>query len=180
MLITFRQKHIAMPWKKVVRIQGGRTLNGTVAIAGAKNAILPCMAASVLTDKPIIFTNVPNITDVASMKELLESYGVSVSFTGPNQITCQAINLRAESCDPTISGRFRASFTLLGPLLARLGEARVYPSGGDDIDSRNRPVDFHVTNLRRLGATVREFSRASPPYIEASAPNGNISIIVAN
>ena len=169
-----------MPWKKVVRIQGGRTLNGTVAIAGAKNAILPCMAASVLTDRPIVFTNVPNITDVTSMKNLLESYGVSVSFTGPNEITCEATNLQAEPRDPTISGGFRASVTLLGPLVARLGKARVYLPGGDDIDSRNRPVDFHVTNLKSLRANVQEFSRASPPYIEASAPNGNISIIVTN
>ena len=168
-----------MSREKVVRIQGGQTLNGTVAIAGAKNAILPCMAASLLTDKSVVFTNVPNITDVASMQNLLESYGVSVSFTG-NQVTCKATNPRSEPRDPTISGGFRASVTLLGPLVARLGEARVYLPGGDDIDSRNRPVDFHVTNLRRLGANVREFSRAIPPYIEASAPHGNISIIVAN
>lgn len=168
-------ENISMPVVDVLEIRGGRPLNGTVAISGAKNAILPCMAASVLTDKPITFSNVPDITDVHNMRNLLRSHGVSVSFTG-NQVVCQAAaDPQPMPNDPNIGGRFRASATLLGPLLARLGQVRVYLPGGDDIDSRNRPLDFHVTNLRALGATVRECYRENPPYIEASAPYGNIS-----
>ena len=167
-------ENIPMPLVNVLEIRGGRPLNGTVAISGAKNAILPCMAASVLTDKPITFSNVPNITDVHNMRDLLQSHGVSVSFTG-NQVVCQAADPRPIPDDPSIGGRFRASSTLLGPLLARRGQVRVYLPGGDNIDSRNRPLNFHVTNLKALGATVRECYQENPPYIEASAPNGNIS-----
>jgi UDP-N-acetylglucosamine 1-carboxyvinyltransferase len=160
----------------VLEIHGGQPLNGAVAISGAKNAILPLMAATVLTDKPVVFSNVPQISDVVSMKKLLASHGVSVDFD-QNVITASATNPRPIPDDPTISGQFRASVLLLGPLLARLGHARIYLSGGDDIDSQGRPVDFHVTNLRSLGATVSPLSRASlaePPYIEAFAPSGNI------
>ena len=163
-----------MSYKTALEIQGGQPLNGEVSIPGAKNAILPLMAASVLTDKPIVFSNVPQITDVRSMKSLLESHGVSVSFAG-NQATCTAQHpIDPVSNDPTISGKFRASVLLLGPLLARLGHARVYLPGGDDIDSKGRPVDIHVTNLRRLGATVYEMYGENPPYIEATAFSGNI------
>jgi UDP-N-acetylglucosamine 1-carboxyvinyltransferase len=163
-----------MSVETVLEIHGGQPLNGAVAISGAKNAILPLMAATVLTDKPVVFSNVPQISDVVSMKKLLASHGVSVDFD-QNLIT--ATNPRPIPDDPTISGQFRASVLLLGPLLARLGHARIYLSGGDDIDSQGRPVDFHVTNLRSLGATVSPLSRASlaePPYIEAFAPSGNI------
>lgn len=155
----------------VLEIHGGQPLNGAVAISGAKNAILPLMAATVLTDKPVVFSNVPQISDVVSMKKLLASHGVSVDFD-QNLIT--ATNPRPIPDDPTISGQFRASVLLLGPLLARLGHARVYLSGGDDIDSQGRPVDIHVTNLRCLGAIVNEMYTAEPPYIEAFAPSGNI------
>ena len=161
-----------MPYKTALEIQGGQPLNGEVSIPGAKNAILPLMASSVLTDKPIVFANVPDISDVILMKNLLESHGVSVSFAG-NQVTCRATHpIYPVSNDPTISGKFRASVLLLGPLLARLGHARVYLPGGDAIDSRGRPVDIHVTNLRLLGATVHEMYRENPPYIEATAFSG--------
>ncbi|CAB4002598.1 UDP-N-acetylglucosamine 1-carboxyvinyltransferase [Paramuricea clavata] len=156
----------------VLEIHGGQPLNGAVAISGAKNAILPLMAATVLTDKPVVFSNVPQISDVVFMKKLLASHGVSVDID-QNRIT--ATNPRPIPDDPTISGKFRASVLLLGPLLARLGHARIYLSGGDDIDSQGRPVDFHVTNLESLGATVSPPIRASlaePPYIEAFAPSG--------
>ena len=162
-----------MSVKTALEIQGGQPLNGDVAISGAKNAILPLMAATVLTNKPISFSNVPKISDVSSMKRLLESHEVSVHFVG-NQVTCVAKNPRPMPNDSTISQEFRASVLLLGPLLARLGQARVYLPGGDNIDSKGRPVDIHVTNLRRLGATVNEMYMARPPYIDVFAPSGNI------
>ena len=159
-----------MSYVTVLEIQGGKELNGQVSISGAKNAILPLMAATVLTDKPIVFNNVPQISDVYLMKDLLQSHGVTVSFAG-NQATCSATGpLRPISDNPTVSGQFRASFLLLGPLLARLRHARVYLPGGDDIDTRGRPVDIHIINLKCLGATVLEKYEEDPPYIEAFAP----------
>ena len=160
-----------MSFETVLEIQGGHQLNGTVHISGAKNAILPLMAATVLTDKPVTFSNVPKISDVDAMGRLLRSHGVSVDVD-PNQVTCTATyQPQSESNGPTISREFRASTLLLGPLLARCGSATIYLPGGDNIDSQGRPVDIHVTNLRKLGAIV---DTTNPDCIKAHAPYGNI------
>ena len=162
---------------EVLEIRGGLPLNGVISVSGAKNAILPLMAGAVLTNKPVVFKNVPAISDVSSMARMLTEHGVSVEHVvGQNEVHVRALNPRPIPGDSTVSGRFRAVL-LLGPLLARLGHVRVYPQGGDDIG--DRPVDMHVANLESMGATVRETREADPPYrfyVEAIAANGNILI----
>lgn len=144
-------------------VHGGIPLSGEVSIGGSKNAILPLMASTLLTDKTVHFSNVPKISDVDAMKQLLKSHGVEVDDSISGSLYLRARNPRFEPLDSEIGRTFRASVLLLGPLLARLGKARVYLPGGDDIGSQGRGVDFHITNLKAMKATVQEY----PTYIDA-------------
>jgi UDP-N-acetylglucosamine 1-carboxyvinyltransferase len=135
------------------RIQGGRSLRGTVAISGAKNAALPIMAAAILADGPVRLQSVPQLTDVDTLARLLRRLGVEVS---PQ--TGGELKLVVGDHAPTIAGarlvhRMRASFCVLGPLVARRGRATVALPGGCRIGSR--PVDLHLMGLSGLGADVR-------------------------
>ena len=131
-------------------VQGSGPLNGVVPIGGAKNSALKLMAASLLAEGSTSLFNVPDIADVAIMGELLEAMGVQVERVG-NRID---IDVPAE-LDPvapySLVERMRASIVVLGPLLARLGRARVAMPGGDDFGSR--PIDMHLQGLEQLGAT---------------------------
>lgn len=140
-------------------VHGGVPLSGEISIGGSKNAILPLMASTLLTDKTVHFSNVPKISDVDAMKQLLKSHGVEVDDSISGRLYLRARNPRFEPLDSEIGRTFRASVLLLGPLLARLGKARVYLPGGDDIDSRGRGVDFHITNLKAMKATVNVYPR---------------------
>ena len=131
-------------------MQGSGPLNGVVPIGGAKNSALKLMAASLLAEGSTSLLNVPDIADVAIMGELLEAMGVQIKRVG-NRID---IDVPAE-LDPvapySLVERMRASIVVLGPLLARLGRARVAMPGGDDFGSR--PIDMHLQGLEQLGAT---------------------------
>lgn len=131
-------------------VQGSGPLNGVVPIGGAKNSALKLMAASLLAEGSTSLLNVPDIADVAIMGELLEAMGVQIERVG-NRID---IDVPAE-LDPvapySLVERMRASIVVLGPLLARLGRARVAMPGGDDFGSR--PIDMHLQGLEQLGAT---------------------------
>ena len=131
-------------------MQGSGPLNGVVPIGGAKNSALKLMAASLLAEGSTSLLNVPDIADVAIMGELLEAMGVQIRRVG-NRID---IDVPAE-LDPvapySLVERMRASIVVLGPLLARLGRARVAMPGGDDFGSR--PIDMHLQGLEQLGAT---------------------------
>jgi len=131
-------------------VQGSGPLNGVVPIGGAKNSALKLMAASLLAEGSTSLLNVPDIADVAIMSELLEAMGVQIERVG-NRID---IDVPAE-LDPvapySLVERMRASIVVLGPLLARLGRARVAMPGGDDFGSR--PIDMHLQGLEQLGAT---------------------------
>jgi len=131
-------------------VQGSGPLNGVVPIGGAKNSALKLMAASLLAEGSTSLLNVPDIADVAIMGELLEAMGVQIRRVG-NRID---IDVPAE-LDPvapySLVERMRASIVVLGPLLARLGRARVAMPGGDDFGSR--PIDMHLQGLEQLGAT---------------------------
>jgi len=131
-------------------VQGSGPLNGVVPIGGAKNSALKLMAASLLAEGSTSLLNVPDIADVAIMGELLEAMGVQVERVG-NRVD---IDVPAE-LDPvapySLVERMRASIVVLGPLLARLGRARVAMPGGDDFGSR--PIDMHLQGLEQLGAT---------------------------
>ena len=133
-------------------IEGGTRLAGRVPISGSKNAVLPILAACLLTDEECRLKNVPRIEDVSTMARLLEGMGVQVRWLDPQQLQVNAQRLARSEVLATMANRMRASFLLMGPLLARRGEARVAKPGGDDIGMRR--VEQHLVGLRLMGARV--------------------------
>ena len=123
-------------------------------MAGAKNAVLPLLAASILCDRPFVIRRVPWVRDVATMLSILAQLGVRASWIGGDALRVDASGLTRDSVPEELGCRMRASFCLLGPLLARLGTASVPLPGGCRIGPR--PVDLHIRELRRLGAVIRE------------------------
>ncbi|HEX2293937.1 MAG TPA: UDP-N-acetylglucosamine 1-carboxyvinyltransferase [Actinomycetota bacterium] len=130
-------------------VDGPVALEGDVAISGAKNAALKIMAASLLVEGEVVIERVPDITDVHLMAEVLERLGARVSF-GDGTVTIDASGELSEETPYELVTRMRASIQVLGPLLARLGRARVAMPGGDAIGSR--PIDLHLQGLERMGA----------------------------
>src|SRR5687767_6359131 len=133
-------------------IEGGYPLSGTVVPAGNKNAALPILAASLLTEEEVVVGNVPRIRDVDSMLALLEDVGVSVTWGEDHEVILRASAISGTVVDAELAGRIRASFLLAGPLLARTGEARLPLPGGDFIGRRR--LDPHLDALRALGAQI--------------------------
>ncbi|MFW6010437.1 MAG: UDP-N-acetylglucosamine 1-carboxyvinyltransferase, partial [Gemmatimonadota bacterium] len=134
------------------RIQGPARLSGRFRPAGNKNAALPILAGCLLTDEPVVLTNVPDIRDVRTMVELLGSLGADARWDGPNKVRVHAADRPSSAVDPVLAGRIRASILLAGSQLARLGEVELPPPGGDVIGRRR--VDTHFLALSRLGAEV--------------------------
>ena len=135
-------------------IDGGVPLSGVVTASGNKNAAFPLIAASVLTDQPVTLRNVPDISDVRAMLQIMEGLGVEVDQPDPHTVTLHARKLRSTAPDPALLRRIRGALVLMGPLLARAGEARFGSSGGDQIGRRR--IDTHVLGLQALGATVED------------------------
>ncbi len=133
-------------------IEGGRPLNGRVRAAGNKNAALPILAACLLTDEAVTLENVPRISDVETMLELMAGLGVEVDWIGANDVRVQAADIHTYELDEELGRRIRTSILLAGPLLARCGRAIVPPPGGDVIGRRR--IDTHIHALSALGATV--------------------------
>jgi UDP-N-acetylglucosamine 1-carboxyvinyltransferase len=133
-------------------IEGGRPLSGRVRAAGNKNGALPILAACLLTSEPVTLRNVPRISDVETMVELLEDLGADVDWTGPNEVQVQAAEVSKQELDDELASRMRASFLLAGPLLARLGGVSAPPPGGDVIGRRR--LDPHIHAFAELGAEV--------------------------
>ena len=134
------------------RIEGGRPLQGEVTPAGNKNAALPLLAATLLTEEPVVLHNVPDIQDVHTMRRLLERLGVQVEVLAPRTWRLQAREVRPSPLDQALVRRIRASILLAGPLVARFGRAVLPPPGGDIIGRRR--VGTHVLALQALGAEV--------------------------
>ena len=133
-------------------VSGGRPLKGTVRPAGNKNAALPILAATLLTDGPCRIDNVPHIRDVETMLALLAGLGAAVSWTGPNTVDIDASRAESRELDAALCARIRASILLAGPMLARFGRVSLPPPGGDIIGRRR--VDTHLLALERLGAEI--------------------------
>jgi UDP-N-acetylglucosamine 1-carboxyvinyltransferase len=133
-------------------IRGGRALNGTVEIGGAKNAALPALAAALLSDKPVTLENVPAVADVDTMATVLGHYNVSVTHGSGHGLVVDAGAARSAEAPYDIVRKMRAAFLVLGPLLARFGQARVSLPGGCAIGAR--PVDLHLKGLAALGAEI--------------------------
>jgi len=158
-----------------IRIVGGNRLNGTIPVSGAKNAALPLMIASLLTRETLTLDNVPRLADVALLKRILGNHGVDCMVLGKrpgqNGLAGESIELRAGDIVDTVApydlvSRMRASFWVIGPLIARMGEARVSLPGGCAIGTR--PVDFFIDALRTLGADIE----IEAGYVLAKAKNG--------
>jgi UDP-N-acetylglucosamine 1-carboxyvinyltransferase len=141
---------------ELLRIEGGRRLEGQIPISGSKNATLPVMAASLLTDQTIEIRNVPNIEDIGSMARMLQHLGVVVHQEDVHRWELRAATIRCADVGPDLSGRMRGSFLLFGALVARFGEAAIAKPGGDDIGMRR--VEQHLEGLRLMGAEVEEQS----------------------
>lgn len=143
-----------------IRVRGGKTLNGTIEISGAKNAALPLMTAALLTEETLTLTNVPHLADITAMANLLAQHGTDVALDGGAADGGSAGRV-LRLTTPTISSttapydlvrKMRASALVLGPLVARCGEARVSLPGGCGIGAR--PVDLHIKAMEAMGATV--------------------------
>jgi len=142
-------------------------LKGKIKISGAKNATLPLMAASLLTDQPLKFTNCPRLADVFTLEILLNHHGVQSTFVG-NTMTLTASSIKDHCAPYDLVRKMRASVLVLGPILAREGYAKVSLPGGCAIGTR--PVDLHLMGLEKMGATIE----IDQGYINAKAPQGGL------
>jgi UDP-N-acetylglucosamine 1-carboxyvinyltransferase len=161
-----------------IRIQGGVPLEGEITIGGAKNAALPLMAAALLTDQPLTLLNMPELADITTMGNLLRQHGAridqsafAVGREGDAGATGRTMTLTADrianvTAPYDLVRRMRASVLVLGPLIARMGEAKVSLPGGCAIGTR--PVDLHLKALEALGARIE----VKEGYIHATAPKG--------
>ena len=144
-------------------IRGGVRLAGEVSVSGSKNASLPILMAALLTDEPVVIRNVPRLRDVATALALLRGLGVESRWTGEHEIELCAARVTSHEAPYEMVKTMRASFVVLGPLLARTGRARVSTPGGCAIGAR--PVNLHISGIRSLGARVQ----LRHGYVEAHA-----------
>src|ERR1051326_4543402 len=147
-------------------VRGSNPLVGTIRVSGAKNAALPAMAAAILTEEPLVLENIPDVRDIGTERKLLESMGAEVELgygRAHHRTTICCKNLTHPEADYELVKTMRASTLVLGPLLARMGCARVSLPGGCAIGAR--PIDLHLKGLERLGATITQ----EHGYIEARA-----------
>jgi len=149
-------------------IQGGTALNGTVRTAGAKNSVLPILAASLLSEEPLTLSNVPDLSDVRTMLKILETLGGRVERTGPNGYVIRTDPAAQPVAPWDLVRKMRASFEVVGPLLARRGRAEVSYPGGCSIGAR--PVDVHLRGFESLGARVS----VQEGYVRVEAPSGGL------
>ncbi len=149
-----------------ISLVGGRPLKGSIRIAGAKNTALKLMVASLLSDRPLVLDNLPDVVDVAVLARLLEELGVRVERNGTMRMVLDAASVTSTTAPYDLVRKMRASVLVFGPLLARCGEAEVSLPGGCAIGTR--PVDLHVAGLEALGADVE----LKGGYLVGRAPNG--------
>ena len=147
-------------------IEGGRPLTGVVSVSGAKNSVLPILAATILAEGPVQLDNVPDLKDVSTMAMLLKEMGALTSSTEDDEYIVDASNLSSFTAPYELVKTMRASFLVLGPLLAKYGEAEVSLPGGCAIGSR--PVNLHIKGLEAMGASIQVESG----YVKARAPRG--------
>jgi UDP-N-acetylglucosamine 1-carboxyvinyltransferase len=144
-------------------IHGGTPLHGSISLSGSKNATLPILMASILTAEPVIVSNIPQVRDVTTAIELLARLGVKADWRGEHEIELCAADLSSWEAPYELVKTMRASFVVLGPLLARSGRARVSTPGGCAIGAR--PVNLHIAGIRALGAKIQ----LRNGYVEAHA-----------
>jgi len=148
-----------------LEIRGGKKLKGSVTISGAKNAALPIIAATILSDREVALTNLPNVVDIRTLLHLLTMLGGKVEHDGNNAIIDNG-HINSTKAVYEIVSQMRASILVLGPLLARFGECEVSLPGGCAIGQR--PIDLHLSALEKMGATIE----IKGGYVRAEAPDG--------
>ena len=147
-----------------IKLTGGKPLKGEVQISGAKNAALPILCAALLTREPLRLRNVPDLADVGTMLKILRQTGVTVAQDAEFGVELEAANVTHLEAHYDLVKTMRASILMLGPMIARFGEARVSLPGGCAIGER--PVDLHVKGLQAMGAEIH----IDHGYIIAKAP----------
>ena len=168
-------------------VEGGQSLAGSIDVEGNKNAALPLLAACLLTDQPCVLTNMPRIKDVAVMGELLRGLGADVQGIGTTEVRVGCQSITSDRPDPQLVGRLRGSVLLVGPLLARMGRARLAPPGGDFPGRRTLAV--HLQALRAMGVRDVEGEghtfeaphglRPASLYLEEASVTGTETAILA-
>ena len=149
-----------------IRIKGGERLSGEIKISGAKNSAIKLMVVCLLTDEPVRLTNMPQLRDTRFLADLLETFGATVETPEPDVMVLHCPQLTSTTASYDLVRKMRASFNVLGPLLARAGEAKVSLPGGCAIGAR--PVDLHLKALQALGAEIE----LDEGYVLAKAPGG--------
>ena len=155
-------------------IRGGKRLSGAIPVSGAKNSALTLLPCALLTEEPLTLRNLPRLADVDGFQHLLNQFGVSTSIAGTRPedfgrvMTLQATRLTSTTAPYELVRKMRASILVLGPLLARAGEATVSLPGGCAIG--NRPIDLHLKALEAFGATIE----LTAGYVRAVAPDGGL------
>src|SRR6516165_8692846 len=144
-------------------VHGGTPLRGSISLSGSKNATLPILMASILTREPLIISNVPRLRHVKTAIELLSGIGVEVHWRDDHELELCAVDISSQEAPYELVKTMRASFVVLGPLLARSGRARVSTPGGCAIGAR--PVNLHIAGIRALGARIQ----LRNGYVEAHA-----------
>jgi len=147
-------------------VKGGKRLVGTVKTSGAKNAVLPIIAASIMGVTPSHFDEVPMLEDVRTISEVLKSLGIKVESKEKNVLDIDSTTINSYEPPCELMRNMRASFFIMGPLLARMGKARIHMPGGCAIGAR--PVDIHLKGFEALGVVLRQ----EDGFIEATTPNG--------
>lgn len=147
-------------------VKGGKRLVGTVKTSGAKNAVLPIIAASILGNSPSRLEEIPALEDVRTISAVLECLGVKVDASEEHVLTIDSSEITSCEAPYELVRSMRASFLVMGPLLARIGKARISQPGGCAIGTR--PIDLHLKGLKALGAVIEQ----GHGFIEATAPNG--------
>lgn len=152
--------------KEALIVEGGCRLEGVLEVSGAKNAALPNMAATILTDEEVIIENLPNLLDIQTMEKLLTNIGVAVNHIKDKTYSFKANNITSLTAPYDFVSKMRASILILGPMLTRFGYAEVALPGGCSIGTR--PVDLHLKALEKMGAEIT----LEHGYIKAYAPRG--------
>jgi UDP-N-acetylglucosamine 1-carboxyvinyltransferase len=155
-------------------IRGGKTLSGTIQISGAKNAALTLLPCALLTDEPLTLRNLPRLADIDGFQHLMNQFGVSTTIAGSRPedfgrvMTLEATRITSSTAPYDLVRKMRASILVLGPMLARMGEATVSLPGGCAIG--NRPIDLHLKALEAMGARIE----LAAGYVRAVAPDGGL------
>lgn len=157
-----------------INIRGGKRLSGTVTISGAKNAALTLLPCALLTGEPLTLRNLPRLADIDTFQHLMNQFGVSTTIAGSRpedfgrEMTLEAARITSNVAPYDLVRKMRASILVLGPMLARMGEAKVSLPGGCAIGVR--PIDLHLKALEALGATIE----LAAGYVRAIAPEGGL------